>query len=229
MNSEVAQKLIDQKIQGTDALGTDPESGLKVYVLTGRYGPYVQLGEGEVRQDSSSSSKKKEKKSKILKPKRVSLLEGTDPETLTLREALDLLSLPKTLGLHPETKEKIQINLGRFGPYVVHQGDFRSIPKSKNFFDLDIKEALDLLKQEKKGRRRSASTVLKTWEEKKGEKTKNIFLLSGPYGLYIQYNKKNISLPKDVNSEEVTLKQVLSWVKDKKNLFPKKNANNKEK
>lgn len=220
MTVETARKLIDQKMKGSDALGVDPQTGLKVYVLTGRYGPYVQLGEGEMSSGNSSLNSKGGGKER--KPKRVSLFEGRDPESFTLEEALELLSLPKTLGVNPETKEPVQVGLGRFGPYVVHKGDFRSIPKTQNLFELNLEEALELLSREKKRGRQSRSTVIKTWEKKKGQTHQKIQLLSGPYGLYIRRDKKNISLPKDVQSEEVTLDQVLKWVEDKKDLFPKK-------
>ena len=245
LNNEIANQLIDRKIKGADALGVDPKSGLKVYVLTGRFGPYVQLGETDFNpssskeegqkkeseknqkrsrkkgseKDSKETKTTKEKKKDIpFKPKRMSLPENKTPETVTLKEALDLLSLPKVLGIHPESKTEIKVGLGRFGPYVLHKGLFRSIPKSKNIFEVDLDFALDLLNQPQKSRgRRASSEVLKEWEKSIKGKKKKIQLLSGRYGPYIKYDKINVSLPKKLNPDSVTLNQVLDLVEEKKN------------
>ncbi len=198
ITSEVANKLIDQKISGVDALGADPESGLPIYVLTGRYGPYVQLGDFDKDND---------------KPKRMSLPQGMDPENVRLDQALELLQLPKSLGPHPETGKDIKKGLGRFGPYVVHEGDFRSIPKTDSIFSVDLTRALELLAQEKKGRGRGASALKELGvHPESGEK---IEVLSGKYGPYIKYAKKNISLPEEVKPESFTLEQALQLIEQK--------------
>ena len=194
ITKETANKLIDQKINGTDALGKDPASGKSVYVLTGRYGPYVQLGENEDE-----------------KPKRMAIPAALEPEKVTMPLALQLLELPKTLGPHPTSGKDFKKGLGRFGPYVVHDGDFRSIPKTENIFDVDLKRALDLLAQPKKGRGRAAP--LKTFEHPQTKE--QIDLLSGKYGPYIKIGKKNISLPEDAKPETFTLQQALKLIESK--------------
>ncbi len=118
-------------------LGKDPESGKEVFVKTGRFGPYVQLGE-----------KIKGKKDK---PKSASIPKEKNPDDITLEEALKYLSLPRELGDHPETGNIIVANNGRFGPYIVHNGDFRSL-KEDNVYDITLERALEILKEPKKTR-----------------------------------------------------------------------------
>ena len=134
-------RLIDQKINGADALGKDPATGQPIYVLNGRYGPYVQLGDIDPEND---------------KPKRASLPPGVQPEDVSLEIALELLSLPKTLGNHPGTGKEIKAGLGRFGPFVVCDGDYRSIPKGESIFAMNLERALELFAIPKKGRGKAA-------------------------------------------------------------------------
>jgi len=124
-------------------LGTDKETGLPVFVLDGRFGPYVQLGE-----------KTKENP----KLRRASIPKDKDLTTITLEDALKYLSLPRVLGLHPETGKEISANIGRFGPYVVHDKDFRSLKKD-DVYKVELPRALDIFKEEKKkkGFRKSKS------------------------------------------------------------------------
>jgi DNA topoisomerase-1 len=122
-------------------IGTDPTSGLPVYVLDGRFGPYVQLGE-------MPEGKGKTKKAK---PKRASVPKEKNPAEVTLEDALTYLSLPRVLGNHPDTDEPISANIGRFGPYIVHQKDFRSLKKDDPY-TIELPRALEILKEEKKRR-----------------------------------------------------------------------------
>jgi DNA topoisomerase I len=192
---EAANKLIDQKINGTDALGKHPDTGQSIYVLTGRYGPYVQMGENDDE-----------------KPKRMAIPPVLPPENVTMKEALALLELPKTLGAHPDSGKDIKKGLGRFGPYVVHEGDFRSIPKTDDIFAVDLPRALELFAQPKKGRGRSAP--LKSLGEHPVTKVP-IEILSGKYGPYIKYGKKNLSLPEGAKVEGFTLKHATDLISDK--------------
>lgn len=126
------------EIKKDEPLGTDPESGQPIFLLTGRFGPYVQVGE-----------KTKENK----KPKRASIPKNVAIETVDLQDALKFLSLPRVLGNHPDTGEPISANNGRFGPYVVHQNDFRSL-KTDSVYEVDLKRALEIFAEEKKVGRR---------------------------------------------------------------------------
>lgn len=194
---EIAEKLIDQKINGADSLGNDPETDLPVYVLNGRYGPYVQLGDVTPEDD---------------KPKRASLPPGTQPEQVDLAMALSLLQLPKTLGTHPGTGKDIKAGLGRFGPFVVHDGDYRSIPKGESIFNITFEKAMEMLAQPKKGRGRAAPLKELGAHPDSGDA---IQVFNGPYGPYIKCGKVNASLPEGATPDTVTLEQAVALINEK--------------
>lgn len=194
---EIAEKLIDQKINGADALGKDPKTGLPVYVLSGRYGPYVQLGDVSPEDD---------------KPKRASLPPNTQPEQVDLAMALELLALPKTLGEHPGTGKEVKAGLGRFGPFVVHDGDYRSIPKGESIFTMTFERAMEMLSQPKKGRGRAAALKDLGAHPDSGE---SIQVFNGPYGPYIKCGKVNASLPEGSTPDTITLEQAMGLINEK--------------
>jgi DNA topoisomerase-1 len=138
---EGARTIEGLEIKAPDAIGEDPESGEPVFVLTGPYGPYVQLG-----------LVKKGAKGKAAKPRRASVPKEKDPEGVTLEEALVYLSLPRELGTHPDTGKAVIANVGRFGPYIGHDGDFRSLKKD-DVYAITLERALEILKEPKKVRR----------------------------------------------------------------------------
>jgi DNA topoisomerase I len=136
------------EMKDPEAIGKDPESDEPIFILTGPYGPYVQLG----------IAKKKEKgaKGKVPKPRRASIPKEKNPDEVTLEEALVYLSLPRELGAHPESGKIITANIGRFGPYIAHDGDFRSL-KTDDVYKISLERALKILKEPKKvGRGRFA-------------------------------------------------------------------------
>jgi DNA topoisomerase-1 len=192
---EAVEKLIDQKLKGADSLGDDPVTGKKVYVLNGRYGPYVQLGESDDE-----------------KIKRGSLPPGTDPKDVTLPMALELLSLPKTLGSHPDTKKDIKVGIGRFGPFVLHDGDYRSIPKTETVFTMDLEKAVALLSQPKKGRGK-ASALKEFGQHPNHDVTVSLF--NGPYGPYLKAGKANIGLPEGTTVDQLTPEVAFTLVNEK--------------
>ena len=142
-NCAGARSEAGQVIEKKDAapIGFDPVSSLPVLVLEGRFGPFVQLG----------TTPPKIKGKKVEKPRRASIPKDKDPNTVTLAEALVYLSLPRVLGTHPETNEPITASIGRFGPYIVHQSDFRSL-KTDNVYTVDLARALEIFKEPKKKR-----------------------------------------------------------------------------
>jgi len=135
-----ARRIDGSVAEPNKPIGTDKESGLPIFILEGRFGPYVQLGE---------------KTKSNPKPRRASIPKNKDLSTVTQEDALKYLSLPRILGTHPETEKDIIANIGRFGPYVMHDGDFRSLKKDDNVYDIGLPRALEILKEEKKKARKN--------------------------------------------------------------------------
>ncbi len=185
-------------------LGTDPDSGLDVTLRTGRFGPYVQLGENGKE-----------------KPKRASIPKGTDPETLELPKALALLSLPREVGLHPETGKPILAGFGRFGPYIHHEGKYASLGAPEEVFDVGINRAVTLLAEKAAGRIRRGATVIKELGEHP-ELGGKVEVLSGRYGPYVKHGKINATLPKDRAPEEVTLAEAVELIAERSAKGPAK-------
>ena len=130
-------RMIDgSEVADPEAIGQDPESGEPIFVLMGPYGPYVQIG-------------LKTKKNK--KPKRAGIPKEKNPDEVTLEDALTYLSLPRELGKHPDTNQPILANIGRFGPYIAHEKDFRSL-KTDDVYTITLERALEILKEPKKSR-----------------------------------------------------------------------------
>lgn len=195
LDPDQVEHLLRQKTEGPDKLGLHPETGEPIFILTGTYGPYVQLG--EVPEGSKE------------KPKRSSLPKGVTPENITLEQAVGLLTLPRTLGMHPETGCKVQASLGRFGPYVVHdQGkngkDYRSLKAPDDPVTITLERALALLAQPKavRGKRTVAPLRELGAHPEDGEP---VNLYNGPYGIYIKHGKVNAAIPEGYTEETVTL------------------------
>ncbi|ACK71832.1 DNA topoisomerase I [Gloeothece citriformis PCC 7424] len=208
LDPQQVELLLKQKTEGPEKVGLHPETGEPIYMLIGSYGPYVQLG--EVTEDNK-------------KPKRASLPKGTKPEDVTLEMAVDLLSLPRTLGNHPATGAKIQVNLGRFGPYVVHdQGkegkDYRSLKAEDNLFTITLERALELLAQPKKGRGGGRSSTKKPLKELGVHPDDNepVNIYDGPYGAYVKHGKTNAKMPEGETVETITLEKALEALAEKK-------------
>ncbi len=187
LSEEDIQRLVRAKKEGPDVLGRDPETGEPVLLLSGRFGPYVQLGEPRDGE----------------KPKRASLPRGMTPESVTLERALQLLSLPRKLGKHPKTGKDIEAGIGRFGPFVVHDGDFRSLGPEDDVFTVDLGRALELLAEPKRGRKTSAEPIREVGPHP--EDGKPIVILAGRYGPYLKHGTTNASLPKGTAPEDVTI------------------------
>lgn len=198
---EKLKKLIENTEHGPESLGKDPDTKEDVFVLTGRYGPYVQLG--EVKNNEKGK-----------KPKRTSLPRDMNMEDVDLETALKLLSLPRSLGEHPETGKDVKAGIGRFGPYVVHDGTFQSLSKDDNILDIGLDRALELLKQKAQKKSRKTSSVIKDMGEHP-ETGENIQIMTGRYGPYVKYGKKNISIPKHKDAESIDMGSVLDLIKQK--------------
>ena len=194
---ERAAELLDAKAQGPRQLGSDEKTGLPVYVMNGRYGPYVQLG--DVSDDRKAS-----------KPKRASLFASMSESSITLDQALQLLTLPRELGKHPADGAVVIASPGRFGPYVKHGSEFRSLESEDQLFTVTLDEALTLLAEPKKSRRRQSAvkSVLKE-VGKHPQSGATINLLAGRYGPYVTDGTTNASLPKSASPDQVTIEQAV--------------------
>ena len=184
-------------------LGHDPETGLPVTLRTGRFGPYVQLGEG----------------TKEEKPKRASVPRGVDANNVDLEYALKLLSLPREVGLHPETSKPITAGLGRYGPFILHDGTYANLPTVEEVFDIGINRAVALLAEKKagggKGRfQRAAPTVLKDLGEHPVDGGK-VQVLSGRYGPYVKHGDVNATLPRSKDPAGLTMDEAVQLIAER--------------
>jgi DNA topoisomerase-1 len=173
-------------------LGAHPDTQQTVLLLRGPYGHYVQLG--EVVEGGKA------------KPKRVSWPKEMPLEQADLASALKLLSLPRDLGLHPVSGKKVIVNIGRFGPYVGHDGKFKSIPRADSIFDISLDRAVELLAQAREG-----NTVLRLLGDHPDDKT-SVEICSGRYGPYVRHGKINATLPKGVSPDVITLEEALELI-----------------
>jgi len=210
-------------------LGKHPETGMPVTLRVGPYGPYIQLDpapaeEAEAAPDAADDGKKKKKAKKPAKPKpkRAPVPKNMDPADVDLDKALALLSLPREVGLHPETGEMIKAGIGRFGPFLVHQGKFKSIPADDpdGVLTIGLNRAVDLLAQQGKGR--GGFGVLREIGNHP-EDGKPVTVNRGRYGPYVKHGSTNATLPKDTEPESVTLEQAIELLAARKTA-PKKKA-----
>ncbi|MFL5259534.1 MAG: type I DNA topoisomerase [Hyphomicrobiales bacterium] len=174
-------------------LGIDPESGETVTRHEGRFGPYVQLGKG----------------SDEAKPRRSSIPKGQDPASIDLEAALKLLSLPREVGLHPETGKPITAGFGRYGPFVQHENAYATLDSPDEVFTVGLNRAVDLLAEKKaKGRQRGRPGALRELGEHPSGGP--IQVMSGRYGPYIKWGKVNATLPDGFSPETVSREQALA-------------------
>ncbi|WP_421697516.1 type I DNA topoisomerase [Ancylobacter sp.] len=193
---------------GTRVLGTDPVSGLEVTIRAGRFGTYLQLGEGKDGE----------------KPKRSSLPKGLAPADVDLDTALALLSLPREIGLHPETGEPILAGIGRFGPYVQTGKTYANIEPGDDILAIGLNRAVALIadKQSKGPGRRGAVGGRELGEHPTLGGA--ITVRPGRFGAYVNHGKVNATLPKDMDPEAVTLEQAVELITAKAGSAPAKPA-----
>ncbi|MCC0056996.1 MAG: type I DNA topoisomerase [Rhodobiaceae bacterium] len=177
---------------GPRILGQDPDTGEEVSIRTGRFGVYVQLGDGE-------------------KPRRSSIPKGWDAAELTLEQALALLSLPREVGAHPETGKPISAGIGRYGPFVLHDGQYANLSSVEEVFSVGLNRAVSALAEKAgKARARTASTIrtLGTFDGVDGA----IEVKSGRYGPYVTNGKINATLPKSLEPETISIEEAAALI-----------------
>ncbi len=181
---------------GPKVLGQDPQTGLDITVRDGRFGPYVQLGEGE-------------------KPKRQTLPKGTNPATVELELALALLSLPREVAKHPESGEPIVANIGRFGPYVQHGKVYANIGSDDDVLTIGANRAIDLIIAKETGKggsrfgRAAASPGRVLGQHPDGG---DVVLKDGRYGAYVTHGGINATIPKGADQAGLTLDEGLALI-----------------
>ncbi len=202
----------DKAESGARDLGKDPETDQTVWLKSGRFGPYVQLGDGE-------------------KPKRSSLPKGWSAAVVDLEKALRLLRLPREVGAHPEDGQMILAGIGRYGPYVQHNGTYANLADPDDVFDVGLNRAVVVLAERRSGAGkggRAAPAALKDLgpHPQGGEP---IRLLSGRYGPYVSSGGVNANIPKGADPQSVTLEQAIALLAERAGKAPSKGAKGRRK
>ncbi|QQL51368.1 type I DNA topoisomerase [Mucilaginibacter ginkgonis] len=174
-------KATADRASGERELGVHPESGKKLSVRIGRYGPFVQIGEADDEQKQYAS-----------------LRAGQMIETISLEEALELFKLPKKVGLFEE--KEMTVAIGKFGPYIRHNSAFYSLPKGIDPLDVAEDQAIEIILDKRK---RDAERLIKTFDE-----NPEVKILNGRWGPYIEFEKLNVKIPKDKDPHTLTFDEV---------------------
>jgi DNA topoisomerase-1 len=217
-----ARELLETQPEGDLVLGTDPATGTTIVAKNGRYGPYVTelLPEPELDPGLSAAAKKRALAA-APKPRTGSLLKSQQLQTITLEDALQLLSLPRVVGTDPETGTEITAQNGRYGPYLKRGTDSRTLPSEEAIFTTTLEEALAIYAQPKRGRGATAAPPLRELGEDPNSK-KPIVVKEGRFGAYVTDGETNRTLPRDVTPESITPEQAVELLADKRASAPKK-------
>jgi len=189
---ESTEKLNRKEVSGDRELGTDPKTGLPVIARLGRFGPLVQLGASLAEGEEGE------------KPKFASMRKGQLIETITLEEALELFKLPRTLGDYEG--KTVVVAIGRFGPYIRHDGKFASLPKEDDPMEVELERAIELIEAKRKS---DAEKHIKSFNE-----NPEVQVLNGRYGPYIKFGKKNVKIPKDKEPNSLTYEECVELEKN---------------
>lgn len=247
---EVGHDLIENHSGGPRALGVDPVSGGTVEVRNGRFGPYVALvmpsadagADGDVAGDGKPKKVKSAKKKAADRPKMASLFKTMSPESLTLDDALRLLSLPREVGSYEEANAQtgevqtvvVQANNGRYGPYLTKTGadgksDTRSLASEDEIFTVDLDKAKELFAQPKYGRGRGRGAAKPPLRELgvDPETQKQVTIKEGFYGAYITDGETNRTLPKQYAPESIEPAEAFRLLAEKRAQGPSKRRGRK--
>jgi DNA topoisomerase-1 len=184
---EVTEKLDRKDVGGSRELGNDPKTGLPIIARLGRFGPLVQMGE-QLEEGEEGEG-----------PKFASMRKGQLIESITLEEALELFKLPRTVGEYED--KVVVVAIGRFGPYVRHDGKFVSLPKEDDPMTVSAERAIELIELKRKS---DAEKHIKSFDE-----NPDVQVLNGRYGPYIKVGKQNVKIPKDKEPASLTLAECL--------------------
>lgn len=221
LTEEIAEKLFSVPQEGR-TLGTDPVTGHEIVAKEGRYGPFVT----ELLSEEEAAAAKKAK----TKPRTGSLFKDMSVETVTLDDALKLLSLPRIVGTDPESGEEITAQNGRYGPYLKKGTDSRSLTSEEQLFTVTLDEALEIYKQPKQRGRRTAAATPPLRELGKDSATdKPMVIKDGRFGPYVTDGETNASLRKGDSVEEITDERASELLAERRAKAPVKKAPAKRK
>jgi DNA topoisomerase-1 len=209
---ERAVALLEGKSSTAEPLARDAETGRPITVQVGRFGPYLELGQTEEEKEAKE------------KPKRVSLPRGLAPEQVTADIARRLMSLPRSLGPHPESGEELTTAIGRYGPYLKHGDEYRNLPSWEAACDLDLAGALAILAQPKaqgRGRGKVTREVIQDFGAQPGQEGP-VQVLGGRYGPYVTDGKTHATLPKTVDPARLPVDKALELLNAKRAAGPSK-------
>ncbi|MFD6446535.1 type I DNA topoisomerase [Promicromonospora sp. NPDC060204] len=217
-----ARELLAAGADDGRVLGTHPESGNPIVAKNGRYGPYVteQLPEPDLDPDLSAAAKKRALAA-LPKPRTASLLKTQALDSVTLEDALQLMSLPRVVGTDPESGDEITAQNGRYGPYLKKGTDSRTLPSEEAMFTVTLEEALEIYKQPKRGRGRTATPPLRELGDDPTS-GKPIQVKDGRFGPYVTDGETNRTLPRDVTPESVTAERAIELLAEKRAQGPAK-------
>lgn len=204
-----ARTIDGEELKDDEPIGKHPETGEPIFVLEGRFGPYVQLGVTPPTKDPETNKTIPVAK-RGPKPRRASLPEGKEREDVTLEDAVKYLLLPRELGEHPDTGEPIQANTGRFGPYIVHAGDYRSLKGEDNPYDITYERAMKLLREPKQGRK-GEKLVKELGVNPNTKKLVNVY--ESKSGRYLRKGFKRVLLPDDADLKKFTIEDAIELLK----------------
>jgi DNA topoisomerase-1 len=196
-------RLIDgSELKPEEPIGEHPETGEPIFVMRGKYGPYVQLG----------ATPEKIKGKRQPSPKRSAIPPGVEPDEVTVNDAVRYLRLPRELGTHPTTGEPITANTGQYGPYIAHAGDYRSLKGDDNPYDITFERAMEIY-QEPKQLRKGETLLKELGIHPKTRKLVNVY--ESKSGRYLKKGFKRISIPDNVRTEDITLDLAVELLKQR--------------
>ncbi|WP_454119549.1 type I DNA topoisomerase [Microbacterium lacticum] len=223
LTPEKARELIDAPVAGDRVLGQNPETGRDIIVKDGRFGPYLEevippepQPEPEPAPEPAEGAPKKrtaKKKVEAPKPRRASIFKSMSPETIDLDTALKLFSLPRTVGVDPETQTPITAQNGPYGPYLKKGTDSRSLQSEDQIFDITLEQALEIYAQPKYANR--AATSLKEFEADPVSE-KPIRIKDGRFGAYVTDGTTNVTIPKGQTPDDITYEIAVQMLADKR-------------
>ncbi|MFL0564323.1 type I DNA topoisomerase [Microbacterium sp. 179-I 1D1 NHS] len=214
LTPEKARELIDAPVGGDRVLGQNPDNGRDVVIKDGRFGPYLEEALPEEEAPAEEVKPKRgAKKAVAPKPKRASLFKSMSPETIDLETALKLLSLPREVGVDPESGTVITAQNGPYGPYIKKGTDSRSIASEDMIFDITLEQALEIYSQPKYANR--AATSLKEFEADPVS-GKPIRIKDGRFGAYVTDGTTNVTIPRGQTADDITFEVAVQMLADKR-------------